>query len=127
MNLLILPKVLVIFVSLRGLRGCVSWLVSDVCWCWLREFLSAMMDSKRDSSSLTTKIERRQKTAGFVTNNGTIKEKHTFASVFIFLKLHLSSKYVISLHIASDPKQNAGVTVNNDSPEIMTPPVIIYW
>ena len=108
MNLLILPKVLVIFVSLRGLRGCVSWLVSEVCWCWLREFLSAMMDSKRDSSSLTTKIERRQKTAGFVTNNGTIKEKHTFASVFIFLKLHLSSKYVISLHIASDPNQNAG-------------------
>ncbi len=108
MNVWILAKVLVIFVSLRGLRGCVSWLVSKVCWCWLREFLSAMMDSKRDSSSLTTKIERRQKKAGFVTNNGTIKEKHTFAPVFIFLKLHLSSKYVISLHIASDPKQNAG-------------------
>ena len=86
MNVWILAKVLVIFVSLRGLRGCVSWLVSEVCWCWLREFLSAMMDSKRDSSSLTNKIERRQKTAGFVTNNGTIKEKHTFASVFIFLK-----------------------------------------
>ena len=84
-----------------------NWLVSEVCWCWLREFLSAM-DSKRDSSSLIAKIERRQKTAGFVTNNGTIKEKHTFASVFIFLKLHLSSKYVISLHIASDPNQNAG-------------------
>ena len=108
MNVWILPKVLVIFVSLRGLRGCVSWLVSEVCWCWLREFLSAMMDSKRDSSSLTTKIERRQKTAGLVTNNGTIKEKHTFASVFIFLKLNLLSKYVISLHIASDPNQNAG-------------------
>ena len=100
-------KLLVIFVSLRSLRGCVSGLVSEVCWCWLRGFLSAM-DSKRDSLLLTNKIERRQKTAGFVTNNGTIKEKHTFASVFIFLKLHLSSKYVISLHIASDPNQNAG-------------------
>ena len=108
MNVWILAKVLVIFVSLRGLRGCVSWLVSEVCWCWLRVFLLSPMDSKRDSSSLTTKIERRQKTAGFVTNIGTIKEKHTFASVFIFLKLHLSSKYVISLHIASDPNQNAG-------------------
>ena len=85
MNVWIVAKVLVIFVSLRGLRGCVNWLVSEVCWCWLREFLSAM-DSKRDSSSLIAKIERRQKTAGFVTNNGTIKEKHTFASVFIFLK-----------------------------------------